>query len=96
MLLRQESHKVDKGLSVFPLSTKSSRYCTYCNKHGHTLEFCYHKHCHPNFNKSYSFVNASFCYASLAKPTQGNVKGVSPISNYCLTQEHYAHLVFFI
>jgi hypothetical protein len=32
-------------------SKNSSRYCTFCDRPGHTVEFCYSKHGHPNVNK---------------------------------------------
>ncbi|XP_058775889.1 uncharacterized protein LOC131650182 [Vicia villosa] len=35
------------------------RVCTFCNRTGHTVDFCYQKHGHPNFNKNKSFINAS-------------------------------------
>lgn len=35
------------------------RQCTLFNRSGHTIDFCYQKHGHLNFNKNKSHVNAS-------------------------------------
>ncbi|GAU11490.1 hypothetical protein TSUD_344800 [Trifolium subterraneum] len=37
----------------------SNRVCTYCGKNGHTVDFCYAKHGHPNVHKGNASVHAS-------------------------------------
>jgi len=37
----------------------SSRFCTFCSRHIHTVNFCYQKHGYPNVNKHNSQVNVT-------------------------------------
>jgi len=40
-------------------SKSGCRYCTFCNRYNHTVEFCYLKHGHPNSTKSHNSTNAT-------------------------------------
>lgn len=59
-----------RGVSHGGSSKNNSRYCTYCQKYGHTVEFCYQKHRHPQINKfvnTYN-INASESHNSSLSP----------------------------
>lgn len=38
---------------------KNSRYYINCHKYGHTVQFCYGKHAHPQVNKSTNTYNTN-------------------------------------
>lgn len=40
-----------KGPSGASTNKSGGRFCTFCNRYNHTIEFCYLKHGHPNINK---------------------------------------------
>lgn len=65
----------------------NSKYCSFCHKTNHTLEFCYQKHGFPNANKGSGSTNA---VNSEGVPES---QGSSAISQIGLTQEQYVHLV---
>lgn len=50
-----------RGSSYGSSNKNISRYCTHCHKYGHTVEFYYQKHGHPQVNK---FVNTCNTNAS--------------------------------
>jgi len=39
------------GKGSYSNSHKPSRYCTFCYRNNHTIDFCYQKHVHPSFPK---------------------------------------------
>ena len=54
----------DKGIYGGSHNKNCSKYFTYCNLHGHTIDFCYQKHGPSHFNNSNSSINASNCEVS--------------------------------
>lgn len=53
----QRPHFKNKG--TFHNFMNSNRFCTLCHRSGHTIDFCYKRYRHPNFNKHNSDVNVS-------------------------------------
>jgi hypothetical protein len=49
----------NEGKGVASTPKNPPRVSTFCNRTGHTVEFCYQKHGHPSFNKGKTVVNAS-------------------------------------
>jgi hypothetical protein len=50
----------------------SSSFCTFCNRHNHTIDFCYQKHGYPNVNKKISHANAASSEALNASNSFGS------------------------
>jgi hypothetical protein len=71
----------------------SGRYCTFCNRYNHTVEFCYLKHGHPNSTKSHNSTNATNVEASDASKSSSTSDMATSGSGFSLTQEKYDHLV---
>jgi len=69
----------------------NSKYCTFCHKTNHTVDFCYQKHGFPNANKGTSSTNV--VNSEVVLDSQGVAAGSSTISQTSLTQDQYAHLV---
>ena len=79
-----------------PLSDSSQfknnyRYCTFCHKNNHTVDYCYQKHGYPNGNKGNSSSNAM--NSDTASQSQVTTEGSSAISQTGLTQHQYVHLL---
>lgn len=49
-----------RGKSYGGSRKNNSRYFTHCHKYGHTIEFFYQKHGHPQVNKSINTYNTNF------------------------------------
>ena len=82
-----------KGASGSSTGKNKERFCTFCNRYNHTVEFCYQKHGHPNFNKGNSSVNNVSSDASDTSNSTGSNDVVTTDSKFSLTQEKYDHLV---
>jgi len=82
-----------KGPSGASTNKSGSRFCTFCNRYNHTVEFCYLKHGHPNVNKSHNSTNATTAEISEASKSSSTTDMVATGSNFSLTQEKYNHLV---
>jgi len=72
-------------------SKNNSRYCTFCHKKNHTMEYCYQKHGYPNANKLVASSNVVNSEHALDSHTSS--EGSSSVSQTSLTQEEYVHLV---
>jgi hypothetical protein len=82
-----------KGASNSSAGKGTDRFFTFCNRYNHTIEFCYQKHGHPNFNKGNSSANNASAEVSDTKNSIGSNDVVAPDSKFSLTQEKYDHLV---
>nr|ABD32757.1 Integrase, catalytic region [Medicago truncatula] len=82
-----------KGTSSTSANKGKDRFCTFCNRYNHTIEFCYLKYGHPNFNKGNSSANNAVSEASDTNNSIGTNDVVAPDSKFSLTQEKYDHLV---
>ena len=51
-------------------------YCTFCNKHNHTIDICYQKYGFPSVNKPASQANATYSDVSDASHSSG-ITGLS-------------------
>ncbi|MCI37440.1 hypothetical protein A2U01_0058664, partial [Trifolium medium] len=51
----------------------NSKYCTFCHRTNHVVEFCYAKHGHPNQNRNGAYVNAS--NTEEGEASNGNTEG---------------------
>ncbi|KEH29684.1 hypothetical protein MTR_4g048330 [Medicago truncatula] len=80
-----------KSPSGYSQSKNTSRYCTFCHRNNHTVDFCYQKHGYPNANKSLAASNVVTTESSTDSQSIG--EGSSSISQTGLTQEQYVHLV---
>ena len=76
-----------KGVSGPSTSKGKERFCTFCNKYNHTIEFCYQKHGHPNFNKGNSSANNTSSETSDMYNSIGSNDVVALDSKFSLTQE---------
>jgi hypothetical protein len=77
-----------------PSSSKNSnRVCTYCGRNGHTVDFCYAKHGHPNVNKGQASANASHGENLESKFANSVTEVGSSSSSISLTQEKYDQLI---
>jgi len=86
-------HSRGKGASGPSTSKGKEWFCTFCNRYNHTIEFCYQKHGHPNFNKGNSSANNTSSETSDINNSIGSNDVVAPDSKFSLTQEKYDHLV---
>lgn len=82
-----------KGPSGASTNKSGGRFCTFCNRYNHTIEFCYLKHGHPNINKSHNSTNATTAEIFEASKSSSTTDMVTIGSNFSLTQEKYDHLV---
>ncbi|PNX73342.1 peptide transporter PTR2, partial [Trifolium pratense] len=81
----------DKGPSASS-SKPNSKYCTFCHRNNHVVEFCYAKHGHPNQNRNGASVNAS--NTEEGEASNGNTEGgVSATVNNSISQEQFHQLV---
>jgi len=71
---------------------KPPRHCCFCGKSNHTIEFCYQKHGHPNFQKQNASVNASSSNDEVEAQSWGSSEASSS-SGTTISQEKYDHLV---
>jgi len=77
----------------FP-QNKPSRFCTFCNRTNHTVDFCYMKHGYPNVNKSSPRVNAASQEDSKNGAISSSGLGASASSSSTgFSQEQLAQLV---
>jgi len=77
--------------SGFTQSKNNSRYCTFCHRNNHNVDFCYMKHGYPNANKLYATSNVVASEGIADSQLVG--EGSSIVSQTGLTQEQYGHLV---
>lgn len=66
--------------------------CAFCHGNGHTINFCYQKHGHPNFNKNKYFVNASHVDTSPQQLEETQVAS-SARNNASISQAKYDQLL---
>jgi len=74
-------------------SKNNSKFCTFCKRTNHTVEFCYQKHGYPNSYKSISSANATNASSSGTTDIQPVNSAIDNPPLTGLTQEHYNHLV---
>jgi len=86
-------HARGKGAPGNSNGKNNSRFCTFCNRYNHTIEFCYQKHGHPNFNKGNSSAHNASSDAFDTSNLVGSNDVVVADSKFSLTQEKYDHLV---
>lgn len=82
-----------RGKGSFVHSQKPTRYCTFCHKTNHTVDFCYQKHGHPSFPKQQSRVNAATHEILDENGALDYGLGGSTGSDTCLSPEQYTQLV---
>jgi len=70
---------------------KPPRQCSFCGRSNHTVDYCYAKHGHPNFQKQAPFVNASSSSENNEATSRSNTDVPSPSAN--ISQEKYDQLV---
>ena len=78
-------------VSGAPQSKNNSRYCTFCHRNNHIVEYCYQKHGYPNANKPVASSNVVNSNHAMDFTTSS--EGTSTVSQTGLTQEQYVHLV---
>lgn len=68
------------------------RQCSFCGKHNHTVDYCYQKHGHPNFQKQGSSVNVSSSNDEIeTQPGSSSEAPSNPGTN--ISQEKYDQLL---
>jgi hypothetical protein len=73
---------------------KPTRFCTFCNRTNHTVDFCYMKHGYPNVNKSMPRANAACQEDTETGATSSSGSGASASSPSAgFSQEQLAQLV---
>lgn len=72
---------------------KPSRFCTFCNRTNHTVDFCYMKHGYPNVNKGQPRANAASHEDSDAGASSSTGSSASSSSNLSFSQEQLSQLV---
>jgi len=73
---------------------KPTRFCTFCNRTNHTVDFCYMKHGYPNVNKPSPRVNAASQEDSETGAMCSSGLGASTSSpSYGFSQEQLAQLM---
>jgi len=82
-----------KGFSGNCGKKVGGRFCTFCNRYNHTIEFFYQKHGHPSFNKVNSSSHVANAETSDASKPAISSDVVAAGSNFSLTQEKFDHLV---
>lgn len=70
-----------KNKGSFNNFKNSTRVCTFGHKSGHTIDFCYQNHGHPNFNKLKSSLNASYLELNASPQQTDDTQVVAPASN---------------
>ncbi|KAK2387257.1 putative mitochondrial protein [Trifolium repens] len=70
----------------------NSKYCTFCHRNNHVVEFCYEKHGHPNQNRNGGSVNASNAEDVEASDDQLD-NGASSTVNNSMTQDQFHQLM---
>jgi len=82
-----------RGKTVTPNnSNKPARYCTFCHRNNHTVDFCYEKHGYPNGNKPQPRSN-NMVQAKTDDNTSSASLNASTSSTIGISQEQYAQLV---
>ena len=82
-----------RGKTVTPNnSNKPARYCTFCHRNNHTVDFCYEKHGYPNGNKPQPRSN-NMLQAKTDDNTSSASLNASTSSTIGISQEQYAQLV---
>lgn len=77
----------------FVNSQKPNRYCTFCHKTNHTVDFCYQLHGHPSFPKQQSKVNAASHEIPDENGALDHGLGGSTGSGTSLSPEQYTQLI---
>jgi hypothetical protein len=84
----------NKGKGIVSTPKNPPRVCTFCNRTGHTVDFCYQKHGHPSFNKGKTTVNASSSEGGEIQPSNGATgEGSSSTSNVNISQAQFSQLM---
>jgi len=78
-------HARGKGVAGNTNGKNNSRFCTFCNRYNHTIEFFYQKHGHPNFNKASSSVHNANSEVSDTSNSIGSSDVVAACSSFNLT-----------
>jgi len=73
-------------------SIKPARYCIFCHRNNHTVDFCYEKHGYPNGNKPQPRSN-NMLQAKTDDNTSSASLNASTSSTIGISQEQYAQLV---
>lgn len=68
------------------------RYCTFCGKNNHAIDFRYKKHVHPNFQRQGSYVNVSSS-TNEVEAQSGSSTDASSFLSSNISQEKYDKLV---
>ena len=71
--------------------SKPPRQCSFCGTSNHTVDYCYAKHGHLNFQKQAPSVNASSSSENNEAASRSNTGASSPSAN--ISQEKYDQLV---
>ena len=82
-----------RGKGSFFNSQKPTRYCTFCHKTNHTIDFCYQTHGHPSFLKQQSRVNVASHDVPDDNSSMDHGLEVSTGSCNGLSPEQYTQLV---
>jgi hypothetical protein len=69
-----------------------TRHCTFCDKNGHTVDWCYKKHGNPNIRGN-SGVNLANSDGGDSSASNGNAEMVTTGSSSGISQEKYDQLV---
>jgi len=85
---RNRSQGRGRGYSSGP---KPPRQSNFCGRSDHTVDYCYAKHGHPNFQKQAPFVNASSSSVTNEAPSGSYTDASPPSAN--ISQEKYDYLV---
>ncbi|PNX92373.1 retrovirus-related Pol polyprotein from transposon TNT 1-94, partial [Trifolium pratense] len=88
-----ESRKFsNRGKAPVTKGKGDTRHCTFCDKNGHTVDWCYKKHGNPNVrsNSGVNLVSSDGVDTSMAN---GNTEVVASSSNSSISQEKYDQLV---
>lgn len=65
-------------------------HCSFYNRNGRTIDFCYQKHGHPSFNKNKPLVNASTSQSFDFSHPHGATEDTSSASNHAtISQKKY-------
>jgi len=87
-----ESRKPQGRGRGYSHSFRPPRHCSFCGKSNHTIEFCYQKDGHPNFQKQSSSVNVSSSNDEV-EAQSGSSSEASSIPGSTISQEKYDQLV---
>ncbi|MCH84099.1 integrase catalytic region, partial [Trifolium medium] len=92
-LINAAQRSLNRGKSAYNGGGKNnSKYCTFCHRNNHVVEFCYAKHGYPNQVKNSATVNASTHEGgdhSNGNTAVDNSQSTNPV----ITQEQYSNLM---